>query len=127
MGHTAWRDRWLPPPHVPAQDGNSSTRGRRRGRKTSKSSCLPAHAKTTASGVYGDAVRLANNLAGWPRNKAGKIVSLAENRTSRSTHHHPTHLMGNMIKPVLRERENYRIKLICNFFGVHRINPPSRR
>jgi hypothetical protein len=85
-----------------------------------------ADAEPAAAGMDRDAVGLADDLAGRACDEAGKVMRLAEDRTARRAHHHPAHLVGDMIEAVLRQREDDGIERACVCLLSHLISPSSR-
>ena len=64
-----------------------------------------AHREAAAAGMDRDAVGLGDQRALGIGEEAGEVVALVEDRAARGADHHPAHLLGDLVQPVLHERE----------------------
>src|SRR5690606_16602496 len=69
-----------------------------------------AHGEAAAACVDRDAVGLAHQRAVGAGDEAGEVVALVEDRAARGARHHPAHLPGDVVEPLLRQRKLDRIE-----------------
>ena len=64
------------------------------------------HGEAAATGVDRNTVGISNERACGVGDEAGEVVALTEDRTARGARHHPTHVLADLIEPVLHQSKN---------------------
>ena len=86
----------------------------------SLSSALIAEAATT--GMDRDAVSLGDDRAARVGDETGKVVGVAENGAARSPQHHGSHLLADVIEPVLDDSKRDWVELHGSRVGAGEVD-----